>query len=293
MDILHLTYFTEVARLKSFTKASQYLHVSQPSISKVIKTLENELGVLLLERSGRQIELTDAGQALLQRAQDVLIAMDNLSNELTDIIGLQTGRLVIGLPPMVGARFFPSLIGEFKHCYPGVEIKLMEVGSRQVESLLEANTLDLGVVALPLNKTGFEIFPFIRESLHIVFHPDNPLAQQSTLTLHDLRNESFILYHNDFSLTDLIMEQCSLQGFVPHTVCQSSQWDLIAEMVAAKLGIALLPETICQTLEPQRFRFVPLIHPIIPWNLAVVWRQGKYLSFAAREWLKLTKNHFK
>jgi len=122
MDILHLTYFTEVARLKSFTKASQYLHVSQPSISKVIKTLENELGVLLLERSGRQIELTDAGQALLQRAQDVLIAMDNLSNELTDIIGLQTGRLVIGLPPMVGARFFPSLIGEFKHCYPGVEI---------------------------------------------------------------------------------------------------------------------------------------------------------------------------
>lgn len=293
MDILHLTYFTEVARQKSFTKASKCLHVTQPSISKVIKTLENELDVILLIRSGKQVELTDAGQALLQQAQTVLTSMDNLTTRLADIVGLKKGHLVIGLPPMIGARFFPHVIGEFKRIYPDIEIKLLEVGSKQVESNIEDGTLDLGVVALPLNSDIFEIFSFIHESLHIVLYPGHPLAAQSQLTLKDLRTESFILYHNDFSLNDLIISKCEEQGFTPHIVCQSSQWDFIAEMVLAKLGIALLPETICHELERQRYHIIPLVDPVIPWDLAILWQKGKYLSFAAREWLTFTKNYFK
>jgi DNA-binding transcriptional LysR family regulator len=293
MDILHLTYFTEVARQKSFTKASKILHVTQPSISKVIKTLENELDVILLERSGRQVELTDAGQALFQQAQNVLIAMANLTTKLTDIVGLKKGRLIIGLPPMIGARFFPNVIGEFKRIYPNIEIKLIEVGSKQVESNIEDGSLDLGVVALPLSKDIFEVFPFSHESLQVVLYPNHSLAGKLELSLSDLRAESFILYHNDFSLNDLIISKCNQQGFVPHIVCQSSQWDFIAEMVSAKLGIAFLPETICQALEQQRYHIIPLIDPVIPWDLAIVWQKGKYLSFAAREWLKFTKNHFK
>lgn len=293
LDILHLTYFTEVARQKSFTKASKILHVTQPSISKVIKTLENELGVILLERSGRQVELTDAGQALLQRAEDVLIAMDNLTIELADVVGLKNGRLVIGLPPMIGARFFPNVIGEFKRIYPTIEIKLIEVGSKEVESNIENGTLDLGVVALPLSKDLFETFPFISESLYIVLYPDHPLANAAKLALSDLRAESFILYRDDFSLNDLIMSKCKQQGFEPHIVCQSSQWDFIAEMVLSKLGIALLPETICRGLERQNYRIIPLVDPVIPWDLAIVWKKGKYLSFAARKWLEFTKKYFK
>lgn len=293
MDILHLTYFTEVARQKSFTKASKILHVTQPSISKVIKTLENELDVILLERSGRQVELTDAGQALLQRAKDVLMSMDNLTIELADIIGLKNGHLVIGLPPMIGARFFPNVIGEFKRIYPNIEIKLVEVGSKQVESEIEDGTLDLGVVALPLGKDIFETFPFISESLHVVLNPDHPLAANSKLTLSDLRAESFILYRNDFSLNDLIISKCEQQGFEPNIVCQSSQWDFIAEMVLAKLGIALLPETICRELERKNYNIIPLVDPVIPWDLAIVWKRGKYLSFAARAWLNFAKKYFK
>jgi DNA-binding transcriptional LysR family regulator len=293
MDILHLTYFTEVARQKSFTKASQTLHVSQPSISKVIKTLENELNVLLLERSGKNVELTDAGYALFQRAQHVLLAMDNLTAELSDIVGLKTGRLIIGLPPMIGSRFFPKVIGEFKNNYPGIELKLIEVGSKQVESSIEAGTLDLGVVAQTVENGVFDSFPITKESLQVVLYPGHPLASQSQLSLRALCNEAFILYRNDFSLYDAILIQCNQVGFMPNIVCQSSQWDFIAEMVSAKLGIALLPETICHELEAKRFQFVPLVNPVIPWNLAVIWQQNKYLSFAAREWLKFTRKHFR
>jgi DNA-binding transcriptional LysR family regulator len=292
VDILHLTYFLEVVRHKSFTKASQTLHVSQPSISKVVKTLENELGVILLERSGREIELTDAGKAVFQRAQRVVFEFQDMTTELADVIGLRRGEITIGLPPMVGSRFFPKVIGNFRESYPLVQIKLIEVGSKQIEIGVQNGTLDLGVVALPLGEDNFETFPFMRESLQFVLYNEHPLAQHTILSLDALRHEMFILYRDDFSLHDHILTQCQQSGFTPQVACQSSQWDFIVEMVGAKLGIALLPETICKELDPARFRSIPMCNPAIPWDLAIICKHNKYLSFAAREWLRLTKAYF-
>ena len=292
MDILHLSYFLEVARQKSFTKASQTLRVSQPSISKVIKTLENELNVTLLERTGREIELTDAGKAVFEKAQHVVLEFQDLTSELSEIFNLQRGEITIGLPPMVGARFFPKVIGLFRQTYPHIQIKLIEVGSKQIEIGVEEGTLDIGVIALPASLDGLEIFSFVNEALCIVLYRDHPLAAKPELTLSDLKEEPFVLYKEDFSLYDHILDQCQARGFRPAIACQSSQWDFIGEMVGAKLGIALLPETICKELDSERFRCIPLTDPVIPWKLAIIRKKNRYLSFAAREWLKFTKNFF-
>src|SRR5574342_684376 len=112
MDIRHLEYFSEVAEQLSFTKASQMLHVSQPSISKAIKNLEGELGVPLFYRSSKQLELTDAGKAVLMNAKKVLEAFKNLTLELTDLMDLKSGEIRIGIPPIVGAAFFSKLISQ-------------------------------------------------------------------------------------------------------------------------------------------------------------------------------------
>jgi DNA-binding transcriptional LysR family regulator len=292
VDILHLSYFLEVARQKSFTKASQTLRVSQPSISKVIKTLENELNVTLLERTGREIELTDAGKAVFEKAQHVVLEFQDLTSELGEIFNLQRGEITIGLPPMVGARFFPKVIGLFRQTYPHIQIKLIEVGSKQIERGVEEGTLDIGVIALPASLDGLEIFSFVNEALCIVLYRDHPLAEKPELTLSDLKEEPFVLYKEDFSLYDHILDQCQARGFRPAIACQSSQWDFIGEMVGAKLGIALLPETICKELDSERFRCIPLTDPVIPWKLAIIRKKNRYLSFAAREWLKFTKNFF-
>lgn len=106
MDIRHLTYFLEVARLKSFTKASQSLYVSQPTISKMIKNLETELGIKLFYRNGRQVELTDAGQSMYVQAQEITKSFQNLTSELNDIMEVKKGHVRIGLPPMIGSGFF-------------------------------------------------------------------------------------------------------------------------------------------------------------------------------------------
>lgn len=106
MDIRHLTYFTEVAKHASFTKAASTLHVSQPSLSKTIKQLERELGVPLFYRSSKELRLTDAGEAVLKNAQNVLDAFHNLKGTLSDVVELKKGEISVGIPPIIGLHLF-------------------------------------------------------------------------------------------------------------------------------------------------------------------------------------------
>jgi DNA-binding transcriptional LysR family regulator len=292
MDVRHLTYFIEVARNRSFTKAARALHITQPSISKMIKILEDELGTTLFYRSAKQIELTDAGKAVLHQSQQIVTSFQNLTSELADVINLKKGTLVIGLPPMVGASFFPKIIADFTNIYPQISLSLIEVGSKKVEDGIEDGSLDIGMVALPVNENTFEMFPFVKEPLMLIVHPDHELAQQENVDLSQLKNENFILFREDFTLHDRIINRCIQSGFDPKVICESSQWDFISEMVAIKLGIALLPRTICEDLDATRIKSVSLAEPMIPWHLGIIWKKDRYLSFAAREWLKFTSERF-
>lgn len=292
MDVRHLTYFIEVARHKSFTKAAQALHITQPSISKMVKILEEELEVTLFNRTAKQAELTDAGKAVLRQAQQIVHSVQNLTSELSDVINIKKGNIIIGLPPMVGVSFFPSVIGDFNHLYPQVTQKLIEVGSKQVEHGVEDGSLDIGVVALPVKNELFNMFSFVREPMRLIVYPGHPLTDKELVGFSELKEEHFVLFREDFTIRDRILERCSQNGFYPKIVCESSQWDFIAEMVAARLGIAFLPDTITKELPSSRIKVLELDQPEIPWHLAIIWRKDKYLSFAAREWLKFTSNRF-
>jgi DNA-binding transcriptional LysR family regulator len=291
MDIHHLRYFIEVARQGSFSKAAQTLHVSQPSISKMIKALEDELDVSLLSRSTRQVELTDAGVVVLREAQRIVDAFENLRFELADVMELRTGSLVIGLPPMVGASFFAKTIGEFYRRNPGISIKLIEVGSKQVEKGVESGELDLGVVALPVKSDMVNTLSFYKEKISLIVPCQHVLAEKQQVSLEELKNESIALFRDDFSLHDIFLENCAQLGFEPKIICESSQWDFLAELVAAGLGVSFLPQTICQELDPARIKNVLLVGPEMEWHLAIIWEKDRYLSFAAREWLDFVQKN--
>ena len=124
MDIRHLLYFVEVAKQESFTKAADALYLTQPTISKMVKSLEDELGVTLIRRSTKHIELTDAGYAVLNQAQQIVESMKNLEVELNDVLQLRKGSIRIGLPPMVGSLYFAPIIGAFKAAFPQIELHL-------------------------------------------------------------------------------------------------------------------------------------------------------------------------
>ncbi len=293
LNIYHLEYFLEVVRQGSFSKAAATLHLTQPSISKMIKDLENELGVTLIYRHAKQLELTDAGQALYEQAQQVVARFQNLPEELDEVIHLKKGKVRIGIPPITCASVLPRLLGQFKQKFPLIQIQLYEFGSKKIQLGILDGSLDVGIVCtLPAATEPFEVFPCVQDPLRLIVHPEHPLAHETMVDFSLLADEPFVLYAQDFSLYDHILNRCKLAGFQPKIICETSQREFITQMVAARLGIALLPGTICATLDPQAIVSVPFTDPQIYLHLAVIWRKDRYLSFAARSWLDFTTAGF-
>lgn len=292
MDIRQLQYFVQAARLNSFSHAAKSLYISQPTISKMIRNLELELGADLFYREGKSIRLTDAGEVLLPKAQNIVDSFSSLSSELDTLRNLKQGHIRMGLPPMVGASFFPAVIGRFHAMYPNITIRLHEDGAKKVENDVETGLLDIGVVVLPVDDRKFHCVSILQEKLELLVPKGHRLAGKSCVRLAELAEEEFVLFREDFMLHDRIITECVKTGFQPKIVYESSQWDLISGMVGAGLGIALLPETITKDIDRTRIEVIPLTAPVIPWHLGIIWRRDRYLPFAARAWLDFAKEVF-
>ncbi|HHY72136.1 MAG TPA: LysR family transcriptional regulator [Bacillus bacterium] len=284
MDIKHLLYFIEVAKAKSFSRAAENLYITQPTISKMIKNLEDELGVALFDRSRKQLVLTDAGKIILEQAKLIDFAFHNLETELDQLLGLKRGHIRIGLPPIFDAHIFLKIVSDFHEKYPGVTFQLVEEGSKKISENVGNNLLDVGVIVLPTNDELFEHFAFLVEDLRLILHASHPLAERQEVELKELANEAFILFNKDFVLNDRIIDSCISVGFNPTIIAESSQRSFIEEMVAWKLGVALLPEGACKHLNNQ-IKSIKVVNPTIAWKLAVIWSKNQYLSYAAKEWL--------
>jgi DNA-binding transcriptional LysR family regulator len=293
MDIRQLNYFLEVALQGSFSKASQKLHLSQPTLSKMVKTLEDELGVLLLDRSTRRIELTDAGELVLSHAQNIMKSLETLDTALSELKNIKKGKIKIGLPPLIGASFFPTIIGEFHHLYPNIDLQLVEEGGKKIEKALLEGSIDLGVVVLPVDEELFESVPIVERELVLIVNSSHPLANRTQVSFQELQDESFILYSKGYALHDRVRDMCIRNGFEPTVTRESGHWLFISEMVSANFGISLLPETICHKLDPEKITAVRMSEPKVEWNLAIIWRKHHYLSFAAKEWINFVRDIFK
>lgn len=286
MDIKQIRTFISVANNLNFTKAAEEMFVTQSSISKIIKSLEDELGTQLFYRNPK-IELTDSGRELYSQAINLISLLENIPLEIQNLIKLKKGEIRIGIPPIIGASFFPKIIGQFKSLYPNIEIKLLEVGSKVIEEKLEKGELEIGIIcSYPKDKELYNMFQYIKSPLMIAVNKNNPLAKKDIIKFKELKDENFILFQPDFSLYDLIITRCVENNFEPNIICNSSQRDFIIEMVASELGVTFLPEVICSSINRSDISFIPLESPNIYLNLMVVWTKNRYLSYASKEWLK-------
>ncbi len=293
MDIRQVAYFVEVAKQKSFTKAAAALHISQPSLSKTIKKLEDELGTPLFYRARKGLELTDTGKVFLSNAQNLLDAFDNLTAQLDDVGELKKGEIKIGIPPIIGAAFFSTVISKYIELYPSIRISLNEVGSNKIQEEVSDGELDVGLICnLPIQKENYETMQLLKDPLMLIVHKDNPLSKKEAIRFSDLENEPLILYRRDFSLHDRIMEACKSHGFYPNVVCESSQKEFMIEMVEAKLGGALLPSRICQQIDNKNIKAIPFDEPVVFLELAMIWKKGKYLSHAVRKLIALAETQW-
>ncbi|SFB21469.1 DNA-binding transcriptional regulator, LysR family [Cohnella sp. OV330] len=292
MDIRHLEAVAEIAKRGSFTRAADALHVAQPTLSKAVIQLEEELGVLLFSREGKRPRLTEAGEAVLRYGGPILAQMDALHRELTDLAELRQGTLRLGLPPMAGSNFFPGVIGEYRRQYPGVAVRLSEAGANRLDEDLRAGLLDVGVLLTPTDDAFYDSFIVIDDRMKVVLPAGHRLADRPSLALAELAEEPFVLFRADFTLHGRITAACAAAGFRPNIVAESSQWDFIGQMVGEGLGIALLPATICAQLRPELVRTLELAPPGLPWQLVMAWRREGYLPLAAKAWIALARELF-
>lgn len=284
MDIRHLTYFIEVAKYKSFTKASKSLHMSQSTLSKVVKNLEEELHVELIDRSAKKIELTDAGEIVLAEGEKIMESLDELSTHLYDLMNLKKGKIKIGIPPVIGYLFFPKIIKEFNDLYPDIKIKIFEDDSKTVKQEVRDGTLDLGVVMLPVDERELNVVPFVYNELSLFVNHSHPLAQKDKVEIKELKNETFILFKQKL-FHDLIIQECLRAGFRPEVAYESSEWDFISGMIGENLGISIFPKPMSNKVDQSLIKALPIVNPSLPWNLGLISKRKKRASPAVREFL--------
>lgn len=294
MDFHHLKYFVEVADKKSFSKAARTLHISQSAISRTIKALEDELGVVLFMRNAKAVELTDAGTIFLTHAKRVVFMFEHLKTDFENEFKLEQGSILIGLPPITDAPIFAQLLGAFKREYPQIEIDLYEYGSKKIEISVQEGLIDLGIICTQPKEKEFESFFLNKDPMCVILHKENPLSKEKSIPLKKLANESLVLYRDDFNLHDEIIRNCKKIGFQPKIVFETSQRDLMIQTVAANLGSALLPSRLCPTKESnpdiaESVVILPLTDPEIIHTLYVIWKRGHYLSHASQLWIDFVR----
>lgn len=290
MELRDLKSFIDVADHQSFTKAAEHSYLSQPSLSKAVKKLEEELGVELFDRSTRRLHLTDAGSIVYAQAKKAMVPLRELPDLIDELQAVAAGSIQIGIPPLIGTLFFPSIARAFREQYPHVSLELVEDGAKVIEQLVADSSIDVGIVVLPADPALYDVYPFMTDEFVLYVHDGHPLAKREHVFLTDLAEEKLIVFSKNFTLHDYVLNACRAAGFTPDVSYESSQWDLIFELVASRLGVTLLPKSIFDKRLNSSVRMIPLQSPPIPWKLGVITKKGAYQSYALKKFLAMIKN---
>ncbi|MCX8998942.1 LysR family transcriptional regulator [Rhizobiaceae bacterium BDR2-2] len=292
MELRMLRAFVEVVRRGGFSEAAKAVFTTQSAVSKSVRQLENELGLTLLDRIGHRSTLTAAGEIVYRRALTILAERDDLLAELEEFRGLKRGRLRLGLPPIGSDALFAPLFAIYRSRYPGIEIQLVEHGSKRLEELVRDGEVDLGASLLPVPEE-FEWQEVRLEPIDVLLPESHPLAAEEAIPLAHLRDMAFILFDAGFALNPIILDACRSQGFQPQVAARSSQINFIVELVAAGLGVGFLPRMIARQRVHDGVVHRAVVDPGMNWHMAFVWRRNAYLPHAARVWLELADEVFR
>jgi len=288
MNLRTLRAFVEVVRQGGFSQAAQVVSLTQSTVSKAVKSLEDELGTPLFNRAGHKVELTAAGEIAYRRAFVLLSERSDMLAEINELLDLKRGRLRIGLPPVGCGVLFAAMFATYRKRYPQVDIELIEHGSKRLQECLEAGAVDLAALLIPMDE-AFDYQAVRNEPLIVVLPAGHALSRRKRIDFTDLADSPFILFEAGFALNAKIMAACERKGVVPRVTARSGQIDFIVDLVAADLGVAFLPRMLAHKHQHAGIALVPLDEPHTDWHIALAWRANAHLPPAAKAWLELAR----
>jgi DNA-binding transcriptional LysR family regulator len=250
LNVGRLRVLTEVAKRGSFSGAAEALSYTQSAVSQQIATLEAETGMTLLERHARGVRLTAAGEALVEHAEGILARLEVAETELSAIAGLRAGRLRMASFPTAGATLMPLAIATFRSDYPEVELTLAEGEPEEITPRLRAGEFDLALLFEFEEPTPPQQVPsesltrvdLLEDPMYLALAHNHPLAQKRTLRLEDLRGEAWVQTSRSSPCARHVVRSCHAAGFEPNVSFESDDYQTVQGLVAAGVGVALIPE---------------------------------------------------
>ncbi|WP_127818735.1 LysR family transcriptional regulator [Microbacterium sp. CPCC 204701] len=270
MNLEQLRAFVEVARLGNFTRAAERLHLAQPSLSRQITTLEQDLGAELFHRARRGSTLTTAGESLLPLARRMLADAESVRRELAELAGLQRGRVRLGATPTLCISLVAEVFAAFHAAHPAIELHISEHGSRRLLDELSRGELDLALITTSgaASADRFTVTPLLVEELVVISSSSTPpITERDAIPLADMAALPQVVFSPAYDLRATTDAAFRTAGLTPAAIVEGAEMDAVLRFVERGLGVAIVPAMVL--IERPGLRSVRLVEPTLARTISV------------------------
>jgi LysR family carnitine catabolism transcriptional activator len=296
LTIQELEAFLEVAETLSFRQSAERCFVSQPALSRTIASAETKLNARLFDRNTRRVQITSAGLELLPVAKRIVFELRDSLGYVSEFVAGRAGRFTIATVPAVAASILPARMQAFLQSYPNVSITLQSVDASEVLNMVAQGDAHLGVCSLPHDETGgviktLEFTPLVRDELILICSDQDELAHEKSVSWDVFARRPYIANGPASSLRPLVQRALADNKIVVTPRYESMNLCVTAAMVAAGLGIAVMPTLARRLINPGGLAFLPLVDPIVTRDIGIVTRSGRSLPGAAQQFKAALLEH--
>ncbi|MCK1999218.1 LysR family transcriptional regulator [Psychrobacillus psychrodurans] len=279
MELRQLRYFIEVAEREHISEAAIHLHVAQSAVSRQIANLEDELGVQLFERIGRNVKLTPIGKIFLEHSVSAIKAIDFAKKQIDEYLDPEKGTIKIGFPTSLAGHLLPTVISAFKREHPNVAFHLRQGSYTYLIEAVKNREINLAFLGpLPAKDSILNNTILFTENFSVLLNANHPFAKKDKIPLIDLRNEDFVLFPEGYIMQKLVVEACNSVGFTPKVSSEGEDMDAIKGLVAAGIGLTLLPESTFYDSTPRFTKKIPIELPNIRRTVGIISPATRNLS---------------
>lgn len=285
MELRHLRYFLAVAEREHFTRASESLHVSQPTLSLQIKQLEEELGTPFFDRIGKRVRLTDAGRVFREHARRALREMEDAQIAINELEGLKRGAVTVGVVQTVNAYLVPQIVTRLSAEWPALQIKIEELANGKIEEGLVEGRLNVGVGFIPTTAAEIVAEPLFEEDLVLIVSANHKFANRKHVPVRELNGEPLVLLSKNFCTRRLTDVSLAEGGACPHIAIEMNSIEGILATVRAGGAATVLPSLAVGPGLPG-IHAIKLTNPTPHRTVGMLWHRDGYRTAAARAFAK-------
>ncbi|MDO5422885.1 MAG: LysR family transcriptional regulator [Eubacteriales bacterium] len=290
MEIHYIDEFITLAEIGNYLEAADALYLSQSTLSRHIQSIENDLGVQLFNRTTRKVELNAFGKVFLPYARQIQALKADYQKALSEQIKDQNSNITIGTIPTMAQYHITDILSRFQNEHPDYNLNIVDADSSELEKMLREGSVDFAFVRTrDRSGTEFQTLPYFTDHIVAIFPRSHPLADSESVSLDQLKAESFLFLSKGSMMHTLAISACKAAGFYPHVAFTGHRAENIVDLVGRGMGIGLLTRQPLTYIDTSNVAIVDVI-PQFTTSISLTYPSEQSLSPTARQFLKFYKS---